>query len=84
MDGVAVGFVKYIKKNTVGIIFWVSVDPRRVDEHHAALLHLDAGPGQGVTVYSGLVTHLWRTITEWSLSDSWINWSRKVNPWMSL
>ena len=47
MDGPAVGFVKYTEKNTVGIIFWVSVDPRRVDEHHAALLHLAAGPRQG-------------------------------------
>ena len=48
MDGVAVGFVKYTEKNTVGIIFWVSVDPQRVDKHHAALLHLGADPMQDV------------------------------------
>ena len=48
MDGVAVGFVKYTEKNTVGMIFWVSVGPRRVDNHHAALLHLAADPMQDV------------------------------------
>ena len=64
MDGVAAaGFLKYLRtpagfgflaevvrveNRGVGIIFWVAVDPRRVDEHRAALLHLDAGPGQGV------------------------------------
>ena len=48
MEGVAVGFVKYIKKNTVGMIFWVAVDPQRVGEHYAALLHLDVDPMQDV------------------------------------
>ena len=64
MDGVATAaFLKHLRtpagfgllaevvrveNRGVGIIFWVAVDPRRVDEHRAALLHLDVGPGQGV------------------------------------